>query len=344
MRLQPGAPRELHWHAIAAEWAYVIGGRCRVTVIAPSGDAEISDFHPGDVWYFPKGHGHSIQGPGPVSSRSCRKPAALSSPKGCRWNSVLGALLDSLDLKRGAALLDAGCGTGVVSLLAVERCAEVTGFDASPLFIDIARTRCPEGNFIVGDLRAARYVPTAVDAVREAARVLRSGGRVAIAIFDVVEKCEGTKPIAAILSLLPQADPSSPGPFALSNAGQLEGIIRKAGLECESIRSVDVPWHYRDLEAARRAFTSAGPSQQVRELGLGAQLADALDTANAEFLQPDGTYLLRNSFLVVVARKAAYGYGSATRSNSRRNCSAVRFVCAASAASLFSSEKSSGSK
>jgi oxalate decarboxylase len=66
MRLQPGALRELHWHAIAAEWAYVISGRCRVTVIAPSGNAEISDFGPGDVWYFPKGHGHSIQGLGPV--------------------------------------------------------------------------------------------------------------------------------------------------------------------------------------------------------------------------------------------------------------------------------------
>ena len=66
MRLQAGALRELHWHAIAAEWAYVISGRCRVTVIAPSGNAEISDFGPGDVWYFPKGHGHSIQGLGPT--------------------------------------------------------------------------------------------------------------------------------------------------------------------------------------------------------------------------------------------------------------------------------------
>lgn len=64
MRLQPGALRELHWHAIAAEWAFVVSGRCRTTVIAPSGNAEISDFGPGDVWYFPKGHGHSIQGIG----------------------------------------------------------------------------------------------------------------------------------------------------------------------------------------------------------------------------------------------------------------------------------------
>jgi oxalate decarboxylase len=65
MRLVPGGLRELHWHANAAEWAYVIEGHCRVTVIDPAGGAETADFGPGDVWYFPRGHGHSIQGLGP---------------------------------------------------------------------------------------------------------------------------------------------------------------------------------------------------------------------------------------------------------------------------------------
>ena len=65
MRLKPGALRELHWHANAAEWAYVLSGRCRVTTIDPQGHSEIADFNPGDVWYFPRGHGHSIQGLGP---------------------------------------------------------------------------------------------------------------------------------------------------------------------------------------------------------------------------------------------------------------------------------------
>ena len=45
MRLKPGAIRELHWHALAAEWAYVIEGRCRATVIAPNGQTEIAEFH-----------------------------------------------------------------------------------------------------------------------------------------------------------------------------------------------------------------------------------------------------------------------------------------------------------
>ena len=64
MTLKPGGVRELHWHANAAEWAYVLKGHCRVTVIDPAGRTEVKDFGPGDVWYFPRGHGHSIQGIG----------------------------------------------------------------------------------------------------------------------------------------------------------------------------------------------------------------------------------------------------------------------------------------
>ena len=61
MYLKPGASRELHWHAIAAEWAFVIDGRCQTVVIEPTGASEINNFEPGDLWYFAKGHGHSIQ-------------------------------------------------------------------------------------------------------------------------------------------------------------------------------------------------------------------------------------------------------------------------------------------
>lgn len=64
MTLKPGGLRELHWHANAAEWAYILKGHCRITIIDPQGRTEIKDFGPGDVWYFPRGHGHSIQGMG----------------------------------------------------------------------------------------------------------------------------------------------------------------------------------------------------------------------------------------------------------------------------------------
>ncbi len=61
MRMEPGVMRELHWHATAAEWAFVIEGHVRTTVIEPPGFAETNDFEPGDVWYFPRGHGHMLE-------------------------------------------------------------------------------------------------------------------------------------------------------------------------------------------------------------------------------------------------------------------------------------------
>jgi oxalate decarboxylase len=61
MGIEPGAMRELHWHATAAEWAYVDKGRVRTTVFSPEGYSQTNDFEPGDVWYFPRGHGHMIE-------------------------------------------------------------------------------------------------------------------------------------------------------------------------------------------------------------------------------------------------------------------------------------------
>jgi oxalate decarboxylase len=61
MKLEPGAMRELHWHATAAEWAFVIEGQVRTTVIDPQGNAETNEFGPGTVWYFPRGHAHMLE-------------------------------------------------------------------------------------------------------------------------------------------------------------------------------------------------------------------------------------------------------------------------------------------
>jgi oxalate decarboxylase len=61
MRLTPGGVRELHWHQ-EAEWAYMILGRARVTAVDQNGRNFIADVSAGDLWYFPPGIPHSIQG------------------------------------------------------------------------------------------------------------------------------------------------------------------------------------------------------------------------------------------------------------------------------------------
>src|SRR6266436_6803608 len=58
--INAGGAREMHWHN-SAEWAYVVEGHCQVTVVDAEGHAEIVNLGPGDLWYFPKGHGHAIQ-------------------------------------------------------------------------------------------------------------------------------------------------------------------------------------------------------------------------------------------------------------------------------------------
>jgi oxalate decarboxylase len=60
MRLKPGGIRELHWHK-EAEWAYVIAGGCRISILDEEGRLFIDDVSVGDLWYFPSGLPHSIQ-------------------------------------------------------------------------------------------------------------------------------------------------------------------------------------------------------------------------------------------------------------------------------------------
>src|ERR1700694_377490 len=64
MRLNAGSIRELHWHK-QAEWAYMLYGTARITAIDQDGNNFVDDVGVGDLWYFPAGTPHSIQGLGP---------------------------------------------------------------------------------------------------------------------------------------------------------------------------------------------------------------------------------------------------------------------------------------
>ncbi len=61
MRLGAGVVRELHWHK-EAEWGYVLQGGCRITVVDPDRNVYVDDLKAGDLWLFPSGFPHSIQG------------------------------------------------------------------------------------------------------------------------------------------------------------------------------------------------------------------------------------------------------------------------------------------
>jgi oxalate decarboxylase len=64
MRLISGGIRELHWH-VGSEWAIMTAGSARITAVDQKGRGFVEDVHEGDLWLFPGGLPHSIQGLGP---------------------------------------------------------------------------------------------------------------------------------------------------------------------------------------------------------------------------------------------------------------------------------------
>jgi oxalate decarboxylase len=85
MRLTAGAIRELHWH-LAAEWGFMSYGNCRVTVLDPAGHAYVADVKEGDLWYFPAGFPHSLQGLGPDG---CEFLLAFDDGEQTEYNTLL---------------------------------------------------------------------------------------------------------------------------------------------------------------------------------------------------------------------------------------------------------------
>ena len=85
MRLSAGGVRELHWHQ-AAEWAYMTYGQCRVTVLDAKGRPFVQDVSAGDLWFFPPGYPHSLQG---LGDDGCEFIIAFDDGDASEFNTLL---------------------------------------------------------------------------------------------------------------------------------------------------------------------------------------------------------------------------------------------------------------
>ena len=138
------------------------------------------------------------------------------------------AVLEETGVSTGTERLDVGCGSGLACELAARRCASVSGLDASPGLLEIARERVPEGDFRVGDMQSLPWENDRFDvvtffnsiffadqqaALREAGRVARPGGEIAAVVWTAPEQVEATAYLAALEPLLPPL-PTEVNPFA----------------------------------------------------------------------------------------------------------------------------------
>jgi len=228
---------------------------------------------------------------------------------------LYGAALAAGRVRRGTRLLDAGCGAGLVALLAALRGAEVAAVDAAPALLAIARERLPEADVREADLEALPYADAAFDAVLavqsvffaadmaaamgELARVARPGGRVVATGWGPADRCAYARVVGALGPLLPPPPPGASGPFALAAPGAWETLFDGAGLRVAGRGEVACPFVFDDGDAAWRAHASVGPVRRAIEVAGEAVVRAATAAVDRAHAQPDGTIRYENVFVWV---------------------------------------------
>jgi SAM-dependent methyltransferase len=158
---------------------------------------------------------------------------------------------------------------------------------------------CRWGYMLVADPEAA---------LRETRRVLRPGGRVALAAWDVAERnpwmARGRR-VAIERELVPPPEPGTPGPFSFAEPGRIQELLESAGFDDIVVDAVDLTFDAPSLDAwwEQTLRTSASMEEMVSGLSPADHYAfrDAFDAAYAEFVAPDGSVSLPARTLVAVA-------------------------------------------
>jgi SAM-dependent methyltransferase len=229
---------------------------------------------------------------------------------------LFGAALDAARVTAGTRLLDAGCGAGLLALLASLRDAQVAALDAAPGLLAIARQRLPTADVREGDLEALPFGDASFDAVtavnsifyagdtaaamRELVRVVRSRGRVVVTAWGPPQRCEF---LAAVMPALgPLLPPPPPGvvpahPGALSEPGALAAVLEVAGLRPVEAGEVACPFVFPNIEASWRGNSSAGVNRAAIAHSGEAAVRAVYESADRAHARGDGSIRYENVFL-----------------------------------------------
>lgn len=158
---------------------------------------------------------------------------------------------------------------------------------------------CRFGYMLVADPEAA---------LRETRRVLKSGGRVALAVWDLPERNPWASVFRAAAESVGISSPPAPnqsGQFALSAPGALEEVLETAGFEDVEVEGIDLEFGAESLDAWWDFVMQTSPTaiEQVRGLAPAEhyKLRDAVDAGYAGYVRDDGSLLLPARALVAAA-------------------------------------------
>ena len=227
--------------------------------------------------------------------------------------------IEQLQLTEDMLLLDAGCGSGMFSHMAISTGAQVIGVDAAPGLLEVARERNSENNFLEEDLESLpfgsesfhvvagfnsfQYAGNFTSALAEAKRVLKEDGRLVIAIWDKPEMSDGTNILKAIGSLLPPPPPGTPGPFALSEDGKIDSICQSLELNLVYKTRVSCPMLFYTLNDAIKSFLGTGPAAAAMKHVSEKTVQQTIANAFKPYHLTEDIYHLQNNFLLFIAEK-----------------------------------------
>jgi ubiquinone/menaquinone biosynthesis C-methylase UbiE len=196
------------------------------------------------------------------------------------WEStrvVAERLVALLDPRPGEAILELAAGpgdTGFLAAPALRPHGTLVSTDIAPEMLDAARRRAAElgfereVSFAVEDMAQLSFADASFDGVlcrwglmlvpdperaaAEVMRVLKPGGRAALAVWaDPADNdwITAAGRSALELGLVERPDPDAPGPFRLAEEGRLREVLEHAGLVVEAVEEVALTWRVGSLEA-----------------------------------------------------------------------------------------------
>lgn len=194
----------------------------------------------------------------------------------------------------GQTVLDVACGTGVLAREALKRVrpgGSVVGLDRNEGMLAVARREAPSVEWRLGEAQSLPFADGRFDAVvsqfglmffddrvmalKEMWRVLRPGGRLAVAVWDALDRTPGYAAMTALLQRLfgDRIADALRAPYVLGDEGVLRSLFAEAGMADAHVRTEDGTARFPSIEA------------WVRTDVKGWTLADLIDDAQYETLQ-----------------------------------------------------------
>ena len=227
---------------------------------------------------------------------------------------------DAAQLAPGQKALDVACGTGVLAREATRRVqpgGAVVGLDRNESMLAVARRKAPAIDWRLGMAEALPFADGAVDAVvsqfglmffedRRAAlgemwRVLRPGGRLAVAVWDKLDRNPGYAAMAALLQRLfgDRVANALRAPFALGDPEILHSLFTEAGIDKIEIHTSDGTARFPSIESWVQTDVKGWTLADLIDDAQYDELRRAAEMELASYVQLDGTVAFRSPAHIV---------------------------------------------